>query len=453
MDIPLLSNSLFCGPPGYPAPTPLLTLRDLLADRALNCPTPETTASQRHFSYSAGIALGHDVPRPMHFHWVISQVCGLWRAVALHTPFLWSRIGLGDIISIGKTCFARSYELPLTLIITSSTFDASSIPNFIRHRIRHLELALPVVLTESLFKLPGNSFGSLRSITIRAFTRAPQRDDQDDHYIPCFTEEDIVRRQGPPLTRPIFFSPEVGALPWTQLTELCLEGLNILWENAVYVLEMSSGLLRCSLEIQEASAFYLLFPVNPPPVVPLMAITQPVTALALLSLDIFLRSDPGDFFQNLILPSLKELSIKHRIGGELPCSALTRLQRQSDFSLERFSLTNRSGDSLLPFLQSNPQLRYLQLMYCRPLEVIPLAAALTRKQEGDALTLLPHLAELKLINRWAEEVTSETWKHATKAVVELAWSRWRRRDNTSISCLETFTFGSSAGFELPRKLD
>ncbi|KAJ6620530.1 hypothetical protein B0H10DRAFT_1079779 [Mycena sp. CBHHK59/15] len=492
MDIPLLSNPDFCGPPtrmdvpGYVAPKSLVTIKSLLSDRALTVKRPRQQPPSLIFCLPAELlaemfiqATADDQDAsamhiPMHFHFVLSQVCGLWRAVSLHTPSLWCRVvlhlggrtaGFGGIKGLAKTCFERSYELPLALIITSSVTTASTIPNLsmdlvlpVRHRIRYLELRLPAVLTESIFKLPRNSLKALKSISIYASI--------SDDEGPWFRSMSAL--EGAPLLDNVKlscvhapgsrtqwrrielrFDPYVAGLPWDQLTELSLQDLEIRCDDAIYALEMTTSLVRCSLELRiiEPLAPVIAFTNQAAPTANTLPPKpkKPVTLPALLVFELAVSGwdgAPAHFFDRMILPSLKELSIKYKDPQTLPCATLTDLQTRSSFSLERFVLASRTGDSLLPFLQNNPLLCRLQLVFCA-LELTPLAAALTR-QAGAEPPVLPRLQALTLADRWAEETPAATWARATKAVVEMARSRCRTQDGTAGARLERFTFGSRA---------
>jgi hypothetical protein len=138
-------------------------------------------------------------------------------------------------------------------------------------------------------------------------------------------------------------------------------------------------------------------------------------------------SAPADFFDRLILPSLKDVSIKHKGDSHSPPSAtLTALQTRSSVLLEQFALANRTGDTLLPFFHSNTLISRLQLVFCT-LELRPLAEAFAqRKFEGDggAAQFLSNLHTLNLADRWADETPSATWVLATKALIEMV--RFRR---------------------------
>jgi hypothetical protein len=151
MDIPLLSNPDFCGPSRIPGhERSLVTLKSLLSDRALTVKREKQQPPSRIFSLPAEMlaemflqAIADDLDAsamlfPMHFHLVLTQVCALWRAVALHTPSLWCRVvlhiagrktGFDGITSLANICFQRSCELPLALVITSSVTDPLAIPN------------------------------------------------------------------------------------------------------------------------------------------------------------------------------------------------------------------------------------------------------------------------------------------------------------------------------------
>ncbi|KAJ7512925.1 hypothetical protein B0H11DRAFT_1948009 [Mycena galericulata] len=486
MDIQLLSNPDFCGTTYFRKPKSLVTIKSLLAHPALTVKRPRQQPPSLIFSLPAEMLAemflhataedqdASDLRKPMHFHFVLSQVCGLWRAVALHTPSLWCRVvlhlrdrtrGFGGVTRLARTCFERSCELPLALIIASSVAFDSSIPNLsmdlvlpVRHRIRHLELRLPVVFTESIFKLPKNSLKILRSIDIHATVSG--------HDVGTWFRS-MTGLQGAPLLESVKLScvrpagslaewreedfrldPYVAGLPWGQLTELALHDLEIRCDDALYALEMTTSLVRCAMDLRIIPPFQpaLAFlnangpAADPEPPAP----KKPITLPALLILELAVsgaNNAPEDFFDRMVLPSLKELTIKHKNDQSLPCATLTNLQKRSgsSFSLERFVLTGcRGNDSVLPFLQTNPLISCLKLVFCGR-ELLPLAIALTRKAGSDAL--LPRLRVLTLVDRWAEESSPTTWAGATKAVVDMARSRWRSDAGTR---LETFTFGSQA---------
>ncbi|KAJ6489872.1 hypothetical protein C8R45DRAFT_992036 [Mycena sanguinolenta] len=495
MDIPLLSNPAFCGTPRWLGdglgPMSLVTLKSLLSDRALTVKRPRQQPPSLIFSLPAEMlaeiflqATADDqspssMLAPMDSHFVLTQVCALWRAVAIHTPSLWSRIvlhlgrrttGFHKVKILAKTCFERSCELPLALIITSSVIDSSAIPNLsmdlvlpVRHRIRHLELKLPIIFTESIFKLPRNSLKALRSITICALIS-----DGDDG---SWWFRSMSALDGAPLLESVKlscerdpnsitqwrmtearFDPYVAGLPWDRLTELVIQDLEIRHEDALYALELTTSLLRCRLDLRiipplaPVVAFTTaagLPPPSPPPPPPTL---KPVTVPALHTLELAVsgaNNAPADFFDRLILPCLKELSIVYKDRKPLPCATLTALQTRSSFSLHRLALASRSGDGLLPFFESNPLLSRLQLAFCG-LQLVPLANALTRKPEGSPF--LPRLRLLSLADRWTEETPAGTWALATKAVIEMVRSRRRVQQGGggSSAQLEVFTFGSGA---------
>ncbi|KAJ7020330.1 hypothetical protein C8F04DRAFT_302677 [Mycena alexandri] len=492
MDIALPLNPDFCGPIRMPvldleAPKSIVTLKSLLADRALTVKRPRQQPPSLIFSLPAEMlaetflqATADDqsassMLMPMHLHFVLSQVCGLWRAVALHTPSLWCRVvlhlagrtaGFNGIKSLAKTCFERSCDLPLALIITSSVFDSTNIPNLpvelvlpVRHRIRHLELQLPAILTESIFKLPRNSLRALKTINITALVQ-----DNDGSWFRSMSALEGARLLDSitlscvysPRTPDLRFDPYMAGLSWDRLTELRLHDLEIQCDDVFYFLEMTSALVRCSLNLRIIPPLVPVIPFTGIPAPADLALPKPkapVTVPALRVFELAISSGshnaPADFFFNrMVFPSLKELSIKFiEKWSLLPCATLTELQTRSAFSLEQFTLASRTGDSLLPFLQSNPLLWRVQLVLCA-VELVPLVTALTLKAEtGDGAPILPRLRILTLADHWPEETPASSWTHATKAVDCMVRSRRRapsiNGDSNNVR-LEGFTFGSRA---------
>ncbi|KAJ7165463.1 hypothetical protein C8R43DRAFT_1164687 [Mycena crocata] len=489
--------------PSLPAPPlhgertrqrPLITLKDLLSDRSLTVKRPKQQPPSLIFRLPPEMlaeicvhTTAEDQDKlsleiPMRSHFVLSHVCALWRAVALYTPSLWSRVvfhlgdrktGFGNIANLAKVCFERSCELPLTVIITSSVHDPSSIPNLcmtlllpVRHRVRHLELALPAVFTESLFKLPKNSLKALQTVEIAALLNS-------EALLPenagCWFRA-MSALEGAPLlysvkfsgihpvlplhsrrtavTRPLRFDPHVAGLPWDQLTELSLGNLEIRCEDALHVLELATALSRFTINLRvfEPIAPVIAFtqaPAAPVPSAPLRP-KPPITAPALVSLDAIVSGwvgAPAEFLDRLVLPSLTHLSIKHSFAQALPCSTLTNLQTRSEFSLQQLFLTSRTGDTLLPFLQANPTLWRLQLVFCS-MALGPLVGALARIDAEPPL--LPRLRALTLADRWSDEASAVVWGRATKAVVGMARARWRGQGDR-IARLDSLVLGSQAG--------
>ncbi|KAJ7718631.1 hypothetical protein B0H16DRAFT_421586 [Mycena metata] len=493
MDISFPLYPDFCGPIRMPildreAPKSVVTLKTLLADRALTVKRPRQQPPSLIFSLPAEMlaetflqATADDqsassMLMPMHFHFVISQVCGLWRAVALHTPSLWCRVvlhlagrtaGFNGIKSLAKTCFERSCNLPLALIITSAVFDSSKIPNLsvelvlpVRHRIRHLELKLPAILTESIFKLPKNSLRSLKTINISALVWADDSDGSWFRFMSALEGAPLLDSIAlscvySPGTPDLRFDPYLAGLPWDRLTELRLHDLEIRSDDALYLLEMTTALVRCSLDLRIIPPLVPVIPFTNIPAPADQALPRPKAPITVPALRVFelaiggSHNAPADFFDRMVFPSLTELSIRYKQKQSLPCATLTELQTRSSFSLEQFTLTSRTGDSLLPFLQSNPRLWRVQLVLCA-LELLPFATALTVKAAaGDGTPLLPRLRILTLADRWSEETPASTWAHATKAVVDMVRSRRRvpninNGDSEGTVRLEGFIFGSRA---------
>ncbi|KAJ7825485.1 hypothetical protein B0H14DRAFT_2596561 [Mycena olivaceomarginata] len=438
---------------GFPLRS-LVTLKSLLSDRAFTVKRPRQQPPSLIFTLPAEMLAEMflqvtddqdpaSLLNPMHSHFVLTRVCALWRAVAIYTPSLWCRVvlhlggrttGFSSITSLAKTCFDRSRELPLALIITSSVTDSSSIPNLsmdlvlpVRHRIRHLELKLPVVFTESIFKLPRNSLKALRSISVCAMIsdaeRAWFRSMSALEGAPVLESVKLSCGHAPNSVMQwriaeTIFDPHLAGLPWERLTELVIQDMEVLHEDALYALEMTTSLVRCVMDLRIIA-----------PLAPVLAFTNlpftvsPAPAPAPVPAD----APPPKPPKPVKLPALHTLELAARRS-----------------QLHRFALASRTGDSLLPFLERNPLLSRLQLVFCA-VELTPLVHALTlqRKSDNDEggtqtqVPLLPDLRLLLLADRWTEEAPAARWARATKAVLEMVRSRRR-------AGLEKFTFGSQA---------
>ncbi|KAJ7064774.1 hypothetical protein C8F01DRAFT_774947 [Mycena amicta] len=463
----------------------LVTLKTLLADRKFTAERPRQQPPSFIFRLPPELLAevfltltAEDLPAsttflPMHWHLVISKVCGLWRAVALHSPILWCRIvlhlgrrtsGFGGIKNLAHTCFQRSHELPLSLIITS---ESLSIPNLVmdlvlpaRHRIRHLQLRIPVAFTESIFKLPRSALKALRTIDVsammlpddtglwfRAMSALEGATQLERVVLRCLSVEPPRLHEHPGGWQ---FIPIGSGLPWAQLLHLSLlEDLQIRYDDAIHVIEQAPNLIRLALHIVPAAAD--------------TSKQDPVSAPALRIFEMTVSGTGATHVLDaLILPSLEELSIRCKEHLPIPYITLVALQRRSSFSLRRLLISNPRMDNILPFLESNPLLERLQLFMCGlSLKLLCVGLTLPRDapaaKESEALALaagvvnaLPRLQELALADRWTDERPTTAWSAATRALMDMVRSR-RRADTGASSPLKNFVFGAEGSLS-PKKV-
>ncbi|KAJ7434006.1 hypothetical protein FB451DRAFT_1419286 [Mycena latifolia] len=355
----------------------------------------------------------------MRPHLVVSHV------LVLHLGAAWTA-GFGGIINLAKACFERSCELPLALIITSSVSESSRLPNLamdlvlpVRHRIRHLELSLPAVFTESLFKLPRSSLMALRSIDISVLTDghgtwfrsmsalegAPRLNSVKFGAIyssaPTF---DLHFPVAPQIRGKLRFDPCVAGLPWGQLTELCFADVEIRCDDALHMLGMANALVRAKLDVHilrplmPAIAFTTSIvpptPPEPPRRQPPVSAPRPARA--------------GSHNQPMGRGKLPRRALR-QTRSPLHDEALDQVQAPTKPPVRN---SPRSANALGVFA---PAVLPHQPHGRQPYPALaPLTDALARDADPP---LLPRLVALTLIDRWVEETLTVPWVRATKAVV------------------------------------
>ncbi|KAF7316452.1 hypothetical protein MIND_00164200 [Mycena indigotica] len=380
---------------------------------------------------------------PMHVQLALSKVCGFWRAVALHTPMLWTSVALhlgkhvsnfNGIKELALTCFQRSEPLPLSLTITSET---TSMPNIVsdlvssaRHRITRLQLQMPIAFTESIFKLPMSSFKLLRSIEVSAMLTSG---DKGPWFRAMSSLEGatqlktvVFRCYNPDNTRleRRLFKPMKSGLRLEQLLHLTLVGsLQVLANDAVNLIGQATNLVQLAIHITRV-------PEGAPE-------PDSVVSSTLRYLDATVSQYSLPVFLNALkLPSLEELSVRCRGVQNIPCSVFVGLHEKSAFSLRRFLISDRMGDSIFPFLRCSPFLERVQLIQCG--SALNTVCKIFTRKAGNGVPILPHLKELAIVDRWPDERPEVAWDTASQAL--MAMVRFRRQ--TGHQMLNYLVFGA-----------
>ncbi|KAJ7866327.1 hypothetical protein B0H13DRAFT_2670755 [Mycena leptocephala] len=254
---------------------------------------------------------------------LLTQICRRWREIALGTPALWSaisshirRIPLEQKAHIFDLWLKRSRFCPLSLKIVDGTNVAAILAAAIPHRARweHLELNN---LSPSHLPILECSMPLLRHLDLSLSDSSA-----------------VATEVFAPLLRTVVLSDVAASsviLPWARLTSLTL--LNVYPRQCVPILQKTSNLVRCELEVWFDSDNREHGP----------DITLPY--LESLTFDPGINCPVIDFLETFIVPALRHLKIPEEFLGPSPIDSLTGFISKSGCKLEELHI---DGPSSLP---------------------------------------------------------------------------------------------------------
>ncbi|KAK7018404.1 F-box domain-containing protein [Favolaschia claudopus] len=186
----------------------------------------------------------------------LSQICGLWRQIALTTPHLWRAIKIkleaddSELLMARKldtleAWLSRSGACPLSIRLHYTTHDDANptgqplLSQFIHAIVRHcdrwqyLDLLMP---HETLHAIKGE-MPLLKALEIEPSLVPPENEARIELFndAPRLTDVVLERR----------FFPKVIHLPWSQLQ--CIEGQCLYEHECVLILKEASNLVRLTV--------------------------------------------------------------------------------------------------------------------------------------------------------------------------------------------------------------
>ncbi|KAJ7887369.1 hypothetical protein B0H13DRAFT_2043019, partial [Mycena leptocephala] len=327
--------------------------------------TEKTLAEKRIDAYKYPVlTLPNEIPSEIFLHFLpnypncppltgnfsptlLTQICRIWREIALATPALWRAIALSDEpddipferqADIGDVWLSRSGRCPLSICLDEN-YDgnavhllAAVIPH--RERWEYLKLNLSLSLPPTIAS-PMPLFRHL-DFEVREFA-----DDTD--------VVQVVLLELPLLRTAILndLAASRVVLPWAHLTSLTLKH--------------TSNLVHCDLRLYP---IYGQSPEIPDITLPyleslIMTETEPDEGIT-----------PSRYF-TFIVPALRSLQIPERFLGERPIDALTALMSKSGCSLEIVCITGqRISVTKDSYLQAFPALSKMSLRGCYAADVV-----------------------------------------------------------------------------------
>jgi hypothetical protein len=282
-------------------------------------------------------------PKPCTAPWTISQVCEMWRQIALDEPRLWNNIVV-DHISNGKfrkindlsmlemirTVFSRRGEFPICYEHSRGVFGTSAnpidlvvIPRLLF--FRKIKLSFMASWFKTLLGLPSGCVNSLESADL-ALSWDWELTSED--RITLFSEARnlqhirIFWRKSDYQDLPLY--PGVLDLPWSQLTDLSLEHISL-------TLAMALDVLRQSLRLASWTLHLGIHPDSRP-------IPDNITSTTLRSFKLLSPDETfSPFLQRIQLPSLQMFHCTVS-EGNISQLDISSFIKRSGCSLESFYL-------------------------------------------------------------------------------------------------------------------
>ncbi|KAJ7472772.1 hypothetical protein FB451DRAFT_1469843 [Mycena latifolia] len=334
--------------------------------------------------------------------WIVAQVCGRWRAVALSTPRLWTNIKLlaaGDMtedsfVSLLSLQIERSGELPLSLQYRAPyTFSADARRSILdllwsfAYRWQEVGLCLSDGDFQAFIGFTGASFPLLSTLKLS----------RDESFSPGSTFLDCPRLQH--LTLPRHPRADLSKFPWVQLKTLRLRRCPP---------EDILSIIRQMLRIETISLYGCDKPAP-------NTTTIPTRSETLQSLNLHYafgdsRESPSQItiLSTLEAPALQQLSI---VGISQCGPHITGFLARSRCPLTHLVLRDNylHNNAIFAILALTPELTHLDVdeFSLQIPSLDPLIEALPR--------LAPRLAFLSFTVRYFPEPTPPSWWSSSRA--------------------------------------
>lgn len=316
--------------------------------------------------------------------WILSQVCGRWRDIALSFPQLWSRVHitgrrdhfLSGALARVQTALARTRSYPLWIEYSETADPGAHMWSAILEHCNHWKTINIFVTPEFASRLPGeqHSLPLLESLDFR-FTRYLVRGlSIQENALDGFSTAPRLRKVSLYGIR----SPSCLKLPWSQLTTINLAcGTD---RDEIQILLKTSDLQRVLL---------LLDPENDVP------LPGPFVQSSLRSVETWGVSP----LRYVTLPNLEVLSVSHT-DTPSPIPIIHSFISRSQCALRKFHLNGLEiSENLHRMLLDLPSIEDLQLEFsCTVPGSFEAFMRFLTYPEASQSAVLPRLEDLHLVH-------------------------------------------------------
>ena len=346
---------------------------------------------------------------PNESPWNLTQICSVWRHIALTTPSLWNDITVqfpchqecesAHLRGMLEIFLSRAGNLPISLDISAAMFYdynpfcspfIDSIIDIVRPhvgRLQSLELQPPWVFMP-LLELPGGVVRALESVTL-VFAK------EDGDSPPFFGHGDgltsnITAFEAAPDLRSVYLISQYAdmhlnafRLPWAQLTHLTILETYVDFADGHEVLRQCTSLISCSIGV--ATDDFCVPTISP-------TILRNLESLTVHAYDE--EGTHGRFLEPFILPCLRHLELTSENNApwsEMNVAPLIR--RSSPAKLESFHSTAMTPRDVSAVLAEVPLLKELSICFLGREPDRSLDALVTAIARGD---LVPNVQKLDL---------------------------------------------------------